>query len=541
MSGGGRHGTNVAGIIGAIRNNRKGVAGIAGGNGTATQGVRLYSLNVSSPDGYSTGAHLATGLVQGATRFVGSQNGFGLDVMNVSMAFSPQSLAIFSRHYGLLRNAVKTSWLNAVTLAASRGNEGNAFWGNPLLYPACFPDEWVISVSASGSNGNFKNPTNGDVNANEIYTSSYGNGVDIMAPGTTMLVASTSNATNTAYGRFAGTSAAAPHVAGVAALLRGYYGPTRVSGGRLYTEDVEQVLQKTAADRAAPLPLGSMPAGAPDQAVGYDELSGWGMLDATAALQYLQPRRNIYHVGQIIPAGSVNTYPGTSCTRIATNIPYFLSTSYNGLIAGQYILDVYKISSTFTHYLSGQTNTTILDAWPLQVPSSLADFDNPFSAVFGDGRVRLDSWNSTTATVSGYAYHIKYQRVGTGSSTVTINRYFPYNPYTGSIEFQLSLYTDTPPPPNPCPGCTPQRALEVTVYPNPSTEEVALSYENETSGNVTIDLLDAQGVSHKHIERSNVTVGNQLDRLEIEDEPLGIYTVRVVTPTAVMTKTLVVE
>ena len=64
---GSSHGTAVAGIIGARRNNARGIAGIAGGNGTAGSGVSLYDMRV---DGGSTNIttvrNIAAALVEGA-------------------------------------------------------------------------------------------------------------------------------------------------------------------------------------------------------------------------------------------------------------------------------------------------------------------------------------------------------------------------------------------------------------------------------------------------------------------------------------------
>lgn len=69
-----------------------------------------------------------------------------------------------------------------------------------------------------------------------------------------------------AFPNFFGTSAAAPHVAGVAALLQGR------AGGGAAPEEIERLLEATAVDLSAP---------------GYDLDAGHGLLDARAALKAL--------------------------------------------------------------------------------------------------------------------------------------------------------------------------------------------------------------------------------------------------------------
>ncbi len=536
QSGGGWHGTNVAGIIGAIRNNSKGIAGIAGGNRAVTTAVQLYSLVVSASNGaWLQETTIANAIVDGSTRYPTSPNGFGfgLDVLNASFG-GPSS--------SLVGNAVKTCFQNDVVLVAGRGNDGAA--GNPTKFPACYRDEWVINVSASGSDGNFKHRLNGLTTPDQYdnYTSSYGNGVDIMAPGTKILVTSTSNDADNAYGRFNGTSSATPHVAGVVALLKGYYNPTHPSTP-LCPEEVEQILQKSASDRSVSV-RAFMPTGAPDQAVGYDDLSGWGMVDATAALNYVERgRREIYRPDGFMLISLASITPGLSRTLVAQNQIRRLTAAYGGIAAGFYKVDIYKITKTTNHFTGVNTpmptGATVLDGWPLQSRSNLWALETN-NTIVPRTQVTLEGWNATSSTMSGYAYLIKTR----ANDNEPINTFLPFSPFSGgsfnigTIRLGSSLVISLPITPNPCPTCVPQRNLDVTIYPNPTADDATLSYENETVGTVTIDLLDTQGNQRQHIERLNVAAGAQTDLLDLDNVPTGLYTVRVITPTAVMTETI---
>jgi subtilisin family serine protease len=77
-----------------------------------------------------------------------------------------------------------------------------------------------------------------------------------------------------AFPNFFGTSAAAPHVAGVAALLQGR--ALRGTGARLSSDEIERLLGRSAVDMSAP---------------GYDFDTGYGLVDALSALDALTHAR----------------------------------------------------------------------------------------------------------------------------------------------------------------------------------------------------------------------------------------------------------
>ena len=209
------HGTHVAGIIGAVRNNNKGMDGIA-------DNVRIMMIR-AVPDGDEHDKDIAL-----AIRYA-VDNGAKVVNMSFGKDFSPQ------KHW--VDEAVKYAESKNVLLVHAAGNDGKNidsaynFPNAQLKKDGSRAKTW-ITVGASGD------PKAGGYTAG---FSNYGKQeVDVFAPG--VRIYSTIPGGNT-YGNAQGTSMASPVVAGTAAFLMSYF-------PHLTAEQVKEVIEKSAQNPA---------------------------------------------------------------------------------------------------------------------------------------------------------------------------------------------------------------------------------------------------------------------------------------------------
>jgi cell wall-associated protease len=189
------HGTHVAGIIGAVRNNGLGIEGIA-------DNVRIMMIR-AVPDGDEHDKDIAL-----AIRYA-VDNGAKVVNMSFGKDFSPQKKWV--------DEAVKYAEEKGVLLVHAAGNDArnidttDNFPNAVIKADGKKASNW-ITVGASGD------PKAGGITAN---FSNYGKDqVDVFAPG--VKIYSTIPGGNT-YGNAQGTSMASPVVAGTAAFLLQYF------------------------------------------------------------------------------------------------------------------------------------------------------------------------------------------------------------------------------------------------------------------------------------------------------------------------------
>jgi len=211
------HGTHMAGIIAAVRNNGIGINGIA-------DHARIMMLKLSNNIREMRNEDLAP-----AIRFAVDH---GAQV--ISMSFGKA----FSLHRDAVDKAVEYAMSRNVLLVHSAGNDGmdldvdsNSFFPSAKYLDGRVAPAW-ITVGASGYQ---------DDSTLAASFSNYGHRtVDVFAPG----VQISSTIPHSRYVSWDGTSEAAPVVAGLAALIRSYY-------PQLSAIQVKEIIMETVVKREA--------------------------------------------------------------------------------------------------------------------------------------------------------------------------------------------------------------------------------------------------------------------------------------------------
>ncbi len=180
------HGTHVAGIIGAVGNNNLGVVGV-------NWNIRMMACKFLGAEGYGTVADAIDCL-----EYVGAMKDRGVNIVATNNSWGAYG---FSQ---ALYDAIDAHRSRGILFIAAAGN-GNLSNDLYPAYPASYFLPNVISVAATDNLD--KKSWYSDYGNRSVYVGAPGNEILSIAPGN-------------AYATLAGTSMAAPHVAGVAALLK---------------------------------------------------------------------------------------------------------------------------------------------------------------------------------------------------------------------------------------------------------------------------------------------------------------------------------
>ncbi|MCU1221070.1 MAG: Cell wall/surface repeat protein, partial [Candidatus Angelobacter sp.] len=223
------HGTHVAGTIAALGDNGLGVIGVA-------WHAHIMAVKGLDDNGFGFDSSLAPAIIYAASN--------GADVINASWGTQGTSQSI--------EEAIQFATGLGTVLVAAAGNSSQDAMN---FFPASSPE--AITVASHDPFGNFS------------FFSNFGPKIDVTAPGEDILSLQAANTFQgqpviDGYTRMSGTSMAAPHVSGVAALI--------LSGNPTYSpEQVRQIIHIS------------------NTSVPFDSRFGSGKLNAATAVTIVNP------------------------------------------------------------------------------------------------------------------------------------------------------------------------------------------------------------------------------------------------------------
>ncbi len=173
------HGSHCAGTIGGVANNGIGVTGV-------NWNVTLIPIKFLDSEG--------SGTTEGAIQSIQHATQLGVHIMSNSWGGGGYSQAMY--------DVIKDAKDQGILFVAAAGNNGTSNDSSPS-YPASYALDNIVSVAASDNRDRLASFSN------------FGKSVHVAAPGV-KIYSTTKDGT---YGYMSGTSMAAPHVSGIAALL----------------------------------------------------------------------------------------------------------------------------------------------------------------------------------------------------------------------------------------------------------------------------------------------------------------------------------
>lgn len=338
---------------------------------------------------------------------------------------------------------------------------------------------------------------------NKHSNSNYGGDVDLIAPHDPAIIQTINNNSTTAYGNFSGTSAAAPHVTGVVALMLSHIDWQPSTPNNLAPDDVEFLLQRYANDRDDAT-FGS------NYAVGYDDYSGWGRLDAGAVMEKID--RTQYIIKHVKTETPIPTNL-TGVPQISGNFNY----GDNVMPSGNYQGTIYQVPFILQNNL--YSSDVILDYWPLNSYTTLLDNDisNMPGFINKEAGQVIASMNNTVGDIRGTVIHLTQDPNGNA-----INYWYPAAPgQTVRVGYTLHLqsaYANT--------DENEEQILNISCFPNPSSNNVTLSFVVTENSDVEFDVVDLSGRLIYESDKLNFPIGQHSVKIKSEEWTKGIYFIK---------------
>jgi hypothetical protein len=467
------HGTKVAGIIGALRNNNKGISGVAGGEwcndpSENQSGVSLVSLGIVSPASGPSGGGSGTIVLSDAVFawndcLIGNTTN---TIPNLNITNHSYGVNSSSNSFEEYKSKVYTAYRLGIVTVASRGQIIDKP-GNQITYPACFDDDWVISVGGNDYQGEKHDDSYFDYN------------MDIVAP------YGDGNASNNqhfmtdifnTYSGDLGTSFSAPLATGTAGLLLSYLNnPNGLPDfNNLAPEDIEEIIQRTAN---------------PYIYTPYSSEVGWGRLDVGAALQMVNKTTSrLLHFSSSIHNFSETVTKLTGNTDIDLTLTVDAPVQGISALKGTYKAEVWKSTQMINHNITLLPDESIQGFWarssasdgyPMYTTSLGQNFIDPYEKVYVDQNTLPDE---NEAEIWSYYYYLKDFITGTPIG------WLPRNPHGARMDYTLYLSGGT---------LSNQSGLSnnqgFSVYPNPTSNSFTVQFEALNASELTIEITSVSG------------------------------------------------
>jgi hypothetical protein len=245
--------------------------------------------------------------------------------------------------------------------------------------------------------------------------------------------------------------------------------------------------------------------------------SVWGRLNAGKALRLVEkPWNTVHHFG----TNALSTYSKASSlvsqNELITLTEHYQNEDEQWFNPGQYRVDQYAITATVSHTLN--TNDSVIAVWSRPSSSTV------LQAIMNDSitpheSVEIVSLNDTEAILKGYVYKVSSV---SGDSL----GWWPFDTLLNNSHFEYTILARDRFAPNVSLNNITSNNPNISLFPNPASNNQNLVIVSESNEKVIIDLLDLQGRTIQNVFQG--TIDKELNmEINISTLSTGMYMYRI--------------